>query len=150
MVGEVAEDIRVPHKGNIQHEVIEGAFKVLDTFEAVESSRVAMKTTTLDDGEERVFATAALALRYGEPTEGQAPAPISADQLLVARRVEDVGSSLWRTFQRVQENTMRGGLPGRSANGRRISTRSVGSIDRTVSLNRALWVLAEEMRRLKA
>jgi len=26
----------------------------------------------------------------------------------------------------------------------------VGSIDRSVSLNRALWVLAEEMRKLKA
>ncbi len=26
----------------------------------------------------------------------------------------------------------------------------VGSIDRGVSLNRALWVLAEEMRKLKA
>jgi hypothetical protein len=29
-------------------------------------------------------------------------------------------------------------------------TRSIGSIDRGVSLNRALWVLAEEMRKLKA
>ena len=30
-----------------------------------------------------------------------------------------------------------------------MQTRAVGSIDRTVSLNRALWVLAEEMRKLK-
>jgi hypothetical protein len=29
-------------------------------------------------------------------------------------------------------------------------TREVSSIDRNVSLNRALWVLAEEMRKLKA
>jgi hypothetical protein len=29
-------------------------------------------------------------------------------------------------------------------------TREVASIDRGVSLNRALWVLAEEMRKLKA
>lgn len=29
-------------------------------------------------------------------------------------------------------------------------TRAVGSIDRGVQLNRALWVLAEEMRKLKA
>jgi len=39
---------------------------------------------------------------------------------------------------------------GRSTQGRRIRTRAVKSIDRTVSLNRALWILAEEMRRLKA
>ena len=36
---------------------------------------------------------------------------------------------------------------GRSAQGRRMQTRPVGSIDRGVQLNRALWVLAEEMRR---
>jgi len=45
---------------------------------------------------------------------------------------------------------MRGGLPGRNAQGRRHHTRAVGSIDRGVSLNRALWMLAEEMRKLKA
>jgi hypothetical protein len=45
---------------------------------------------------------------------------------------------------------VRGGLQSRSASGRRTITRPVGSIDRNVSLNRALWVLAEEMRRLKA
>jgi hypothetical protein len=33
--------------------------------------------------------------------------------------------------------------------GRRLHTRAVSSIDRSVSLNRALWVLAEEMRKLK-
>jgi hypothetical protein len=50
----------------------------------------------------------------------------------------------------VQEHVIRGGLPGRSAQGRRQHTRPVESIDRGVSLNRALWVLADEMRRLKA
>jgi hypothetical protein len=50
----------------------------------------------------------------------------------------------------VQENALKGGQPGRGAKGRRLHTRPVGSIDRSVSLNRALWVLAEEMRKLKA
>lgn len=49
----------------------------------------------------------------------------------------------------VQENALRGGLPGRTTQGRRMHTREVASIDRGVGLNRALWVLAEEMRRLK-
>ena len=44
---------------------------------------------------------------------------------------------------------MRGGQSGRSVQGRRMQTRPVGSIDRSVNLNRALWVLAEEMRKLK-
>jgi hypothetical protein len=50
----------------------------------------------------------------------------------------------------VHENVVRGGQPGRSAQGRRLHTRPVGSIDRGVNLNRALWMLAEEMRKLKA
>jgi hypothetical protein len=130
--------------------VIEGAFRVLEDFEAVDASTEAMKALTLKPEEERAFATAALALRYGERTEGQPPAPITAEQLVEARRSEDLAQNLWTTFQRVQENVVRGGQSGRSTQGRRIRTREIGSIDRGVSLNRALWVLAEEMRRLKS
>ena len=150
VVGTVSNDIRIPHRGDIQGEVIEGAFRVLEDFEAVDASTEGMKALTLQPEEEHAFATAALALRFGERTEGQPPAPVTAEQLMEARRPEDLGHSLWTTFQRVQENTLRGGQPGRSVQGRRIHTRAVGSIDRSVSLNRALWVLAEEMRKLKA
>ncbi len=147
--GTAANDIRIPHKGNVQDEVIEGAFRVLEDFEAVEDSTAAMKRVTLDEGEERAFATAALALRYGERSEGQPPTPITVEQLMEARRPEDFGRNLWKAFNRVQENVIRGAQQGRSTTGRRIRTRAVASIDRGVSLNRALWVLAEEMRKLK-
>jgi hypothetical protein len=147
--GTVSNDIRIPHKGNVQDHVIEGAFRVLDDFEAVDASTDAMKSLTLNGDEERAFATAALTLRYGERSEGQPPAPITAEQLIEARRPEDRGHSLWTTFQRVQENALRDGQPGRSTQGRRVRTREVASIDRGVSLNRALWVLAEGMRKLK-
>jgi hypothetical protein len=147
--GSVANDIRIPHKGNVQDDVIEGAFRVLDDFEAIDASTDAMKSLTLDPDEERAFATAALMLRYGERTAGQPPAPITVDQLIEARRPEDFGRSLWQSFTRIQENAIRGGQLGRSTQGRRIRTREVAGIDRGVRLNRALWVLAEEMRRLK-
>ncbi|WP_422018635.1 DUF932 domain-containing protein [Roseateles sp.] len=153
VVGDVVEDIRIPHKGNIQGEVIEGAFRVLDEFEAVGAHAEAMKALQLDPREQIAFATSALALRFGERRgEGSElrPAPVTAEQLVQARRVEDAGHSLWSTFQRVQENVIRGGQPGRNAQGRRMHTRAVQSIDRGVSLNRALWMLAEEMRKLKA
>jgi len=148
--GTVSNDIRIPHKGRVQQEVIEGAFRVLDDFEAVDASVDAMKALTLQPEEQRAYASAALALRYGEPVDELPPAPITVAQLQEARRAEDEGNTLWNSFQRVQENVLRGGQPGRSVQGRRLSTRRVGSIDRGVSLNRALWVLAEEMRRLKA
>jgi hypothetical protein len=127
VVGEVVEDIRIPHKGNIQGEVIEGAFRVLDEFEAVDEHAEAMKALPLEPREEIAFATAALALRFGErgveETGGHRPAPVTAEQLNEPRRIEDIGHTLWATFQRVQENVIRGGQPGRTVQGRRMHTR---------------------------
>jgi hypothetical protein len=151
IAGQVCEDIRIPHKGNISQEVIEGAFRVLGDFEAVNASADGMKALSLEDDEQAAFAAAALALRFGDRgQDGQPPAPITAGQLNQANRPEDGGPSLWATLQRVQENATRGGQIGRSVQGHRLRTRAVNGIDGNVSLNRALWVLAEEMKKLKA
>jgi hypothetical protein len=93
----------------------------------------------------RPRARAALALRYDEDK----PAPVSERQLLAPRRIEDRASDLWTTFNRVQENMLRGGLHGRNASGRATTTRAVTGIDQNIRLNRALWVLADELRRLR-
>lgn len=45
---------------------------------------------------------------------------------------------------------MKGRIPGCSqATGRQTVTRPVKSIDRNIRLNRALWTLAEEMKKLR-
>ena len=149
VVGDILDDIRIPHKGNIKGEVIEGAFRVLETFEQVQEHTHEMKALQLSQSEQEAFATAAIALRF-ENASDQKPAPVTPNQMNHARRAADIGSDLWTTYQRIQENVMRGGVPGRSARGGRMTTRPVGSIDRSVSLNRALWTLAEEMRKIKA
>jgi hypothetical protein len=143
--GHALNDIRVPHKGDVVDQVIEGAFKVLDGFEAQTEQRERMAEAVLDEGEQRAFARAALALRYDDDK----PAPVTEAQVLAPRRVEDRGSDLWTTFNRVQEAMTRGGLHGRNAAGRATTTRAVTGIDQNIRLNRALWVLADEMRRLR-
>lgn len=65
------------------------------------------------------------------------------------RRAADVRDDLWTVFNTVQENTIQGGLIGRTATGGRRKTRPVEGIDQNIKLNRALWTLAEEMRKLK-
>jgi len=142
------QTVKVQHSGQVQHKVIEGAFEVLDGLTRVVDSRESMRAVTLSDDESRAFARAALQLRFDNP-EGKAP-PVTEDQVLRARRMDDRAPDLWTTFNRVQENVVRGGLPGRAANGARQRTRAVTGIDQDVKLNRALWTLAEEMRRLKA
>lgn len=145
--GDTQSDIRVRHTGDIVDNVIEGAFHVLEGFEQVDGQRDGMKALTLNSGEQAAFANAALALKYETDI---APAPITETQLLRPNRQADTAGDLWTTFNRVQENMMRGGLRGRSAVGKRITTREVTGIDQNIKLNRALWVLAEEMRKLKA
>ena len=63
---------------------------------------------------------------------------------------EKTRPDLWAVFNRVQENLVKGGLNGRTANGRNQRTRPVQGIDQNLRLNRALWLLAEGMRQLKA
>ena len=144
--GDMQSDIRVRHSGNIVDNVIEGAFRVLEGFAQVDSQKDGMKALTLTEEEQGAFGRAALALRYDSEL---APAPITEAQLLYPRREVDSKSDLWTTFNRVQENIMRGGLNGRTATNKRMTTRPVNGIDSGIKLNRGLWVLAEEMRRLK-
>ena len=145
--GDTFADVRVPHKGNVAGHVIEGAYQVLSGFERVKESRDLMRGITLDDGEAEVFARAALALKYDDPDK---PAPITESQILMPRRFEDRRPDLWSVFNRAQENLTKGGLHGRAANGRRQQTRPVQGIDSDIRLNRALWLLADGMRALKA
>lgn len=149
VAGETIGEVRVPHRGNIVQNVIDGAFDVLDGFDLICEQKDGMKAVTLDRDEQHAFARSALALRY-DPTDTEAPAPITEGQLLAPRRFEDRRDDLWTVFQRTQENLTRGGLHGRSRSGRSMSTRPITGIDQNVKLNRALWMLAESMRQLKA
>jgi hypothetical protein len=146
VVGDSSADVRVPHKGNIATQVIEGAYAVLQTTRQVEASRESMQALTLDAGEQQVFARAALALKYNEG----APAPVTENDILAPRRLDDQRPDLWSVFNRTQENLLKGGLQGRNARGRRQTTRPVQGIDQGIRLNRALWLLADGLRQLKS
>lgn len=138
--GQSFGEIRVPHKGNVVEKVIEGAYEVLGVFDRVEEKRDAMQSLLLPPAAQQAMANAALTYRFGEEHQ-----PVTATQILTPRRYEDRQDDLWTTYQRLQENLLKGGLPGRTAKGKRSHTRAVNGIDGDVKLNRALWVMAENM-----
>jgi hypothetical protein len=144
--GDTLNEIRAPHKGNIVDNVIEGAFRVVDDFERINEQIDGMKDLSLSNGEQTAFAQAALSLKYDPQTK---VAPITEQQILEPKRREDAGNDLWTTFNRVQERMLNGGVHGRTAQGRRITTRAVTGIDQDLKLNCALWILAEQMKILK-
>ena len=147
--GDSFADQKVRHSGkrDIVHEVIEGAYQVLNQFGQVAEQRDGMKSLILQPYEQTALAEAALSYRYDEK---DGPAPVTATQLLMPHRREDRADDLWTTFNRVQENVIKGGLSGRNKQGRRTTTRAVNGIDQDVKLNRALWVLAEALRNQQA
>lgn len=147
--GDTFGQIRVPHKGDIVEQVIEGAYEVLGIFDKVTESREEMKALQLNNEEQQIFAEAALEWKYDPKGEGK-HIPLSSDDVLRVRRHADRSDDLWTTYQRVQENMIKGGLLGKNANGNRQRTRAVTGIDGDVRLNRALWGMAEKMKNLKS
>lgn len=139
--GQSFGEIRVPHRGNVVEKVIEGAYEVLGIFDKVEEKRGAMASLLLPPPAQQAFARAALTYRFGEEHQ-----PVTASQILTPRRYEDRQDDLWSVFNRCQENLLKGGLPRRTARGKRSHTRAVNGIDGDVKLNRALWVMAEELQ----
>jgi hypothetical protein len=149
IAGERFEEVRVPHKGGIQNQIIEGVYTVAEDFPRLIDATETMKDTRLSRDEQQVLAEASLVARYGKEES-----PVRPDQIIAPRRREDAGQSLWQTFNVIQENLIRGGLDGRrqTSDGRirRSRTRPINGIDQNVGLNRALWTLAEGMQRLKS
>lgn len=142
--------ISVRHSGNIIDQVIEGSYKIVDEMPRVLDQVGEFKEIKMLPEEANLFAKAALELRYPTAEDGNQVTPIVPEQLLRVRRREDQDASLWSTFNRVQENFIKGGLRGRSTTGGRMSTRAINSVSEDIRLNKALWVLAESMKALKA
>ncbi|QII84191.1 DUF945 domain-containing protein [Bordetella hinzii] len=152
----LAEQISVHHKGDIVRDVIEGAFNVVDGFARIIDAKDEMKAITLSAPEQTVLARAAIVAKYGEPDANnrfiahKGGFPVTADQVLTPRRRDDNTADLWTTFNRVQENLIKGDLSSVSASGRRQRTRAVKGISENINLNRALWQLAEGMKQIKS
>ncbi|MBH3133358.1 DUF945 domain-containing protein [Serratia marcescens] len=139
--GQSFGEVRVPHRGNVVEKVIEGAYEVLGIFDRVEDKREAMQSLLLPPPAQQALAKAALMYRFGEEHQ-----PVTEAQALSPRRWQDEQNDLWTVFNRLQENLSKGGLAGRSAQGKRSRTRAVNGIDGDIKLNRALWVMAEELQ----
>lgn len=140
-------DIKIPHRGHIENQVIEGSYKILEDGRRVDTHMHAMQAIPLNYGQRLGFAEQALRLRYGSETP-----PITVEQALVPRRPADKRNDLWTTFNVVQENLIeRGGIQymHRNERTRRTTwrqTRPINGIGENVSLNQQLWSLAEQYR----
>lgn len=151
------ESIRVPHRGNIVDNVIEASYRVIGEAPMLAQEVKNFREVEVSPLYRQAFAEAALQLRYPDEVNEDTgklikTAPIEPRQLLQVRRWadRDEQNNLWGTLNVVQENMLQGGVRGRSASGRRMSTRAVNSVTEDTRLNKALWTLASEMRKILA
>jgi len=148
-------EVRIPHKGDVVHNVIEGTYTVLNEGPRIADNVQRMQGLTLSTPEQEAYGEAAALLRW-HPTEANPDIrpPVRAEHVVSARRFQDAqDNSLWGTFNRAQENLVNGGqtyLAERAGRPSYRRTRAVNGIDGNVSLNRALWTLTQRMLELKA
>jgi hypothetical protein len=145
-------DIHIRHTGNRQAlltAVAKGTQATVDQAPAVMRQIESWQRIRLSSDAQRVYAEQAHRLRFAD-AHGRIHVPIAPAQLLHARRPGDDGPSLWDTFQRVQENAVRGGLTAMrydasSGRQRRYTTRAVTGIEADARLNKALWAMTEQL-----
>lgn len=128
--------VRIRHVEVTAERVVEGANHVIQQAREAARRIELFRARTLSNDEALEFAKGASAL-WGDRVPPRA--------LLEARRTEDQGSELWSVFNRVQENLVKGGIAGRSANGRATRTHGIRAMDNSIKVNTKLWELAEEM-----
>lgn len=147
VTGQQLGEIRVRHTGKVVDEVIEGCQKLVTEMPRLNDTVQEFKHLQLSDAEQRAFAIAAHSTRF------EADSTVRADKLLITRRSADNGPDMWKTLNRVQENVIRGGIGYQQTTEKSGTTfrrtREVKGIDQNVGINRALWVLAEEMAKIK-
>jgi Domain of unknown function (DUF932) len=128
--------LHVPHRGNVIHNVVDGALQIARRFNDITRVVEQMALRQLSDRERWDFAARALKIRY--PNHEQ-HLPVFPDQLMNARRDADFGNTLWLTYNVIQENLVAGGLQGRAASGRASRTRAIRAIREDIRINVGLW-----------
>jgi hypothetical protein len=138
IAGDANADFRRRRGALAEEDVVNTCKRVMKDFERVIHQIRRWKTIPLNRPQQELFAHAAAVLRFGED------APLDPAKLLRLRRWGDHRKNdLWATFNRVQENVVKGRIERFSANGRPNQTRAISGVTANVKINTELWKLAE-------
>lgn len=139
VVGDIFQQQKFLHLGDyatqLLEQIRESAALTHQIFERIEVYR----QIVLDRAQYLEMARRALALRY---PEGELV--LDPELVISPRRSSDRGRDLYTVWNVMQENILKGGLPGRQRNGRTRTSSALSNIERSNKLNRELWNLLEE------
>jgi len=136
MAGNVVASERITHVGDEARQILERIQQASKEAEHLFDKVDQWKGITLDVEAREILAERAVELRFPNGS-------VSPKMLLQVRRREDVANDMWTVFNRIQENAMRGGLPGITTQGHRITTRPLTAVKAGLGFNQQFWDAAE-------
>lgn len=138
------EDIRVRHSGDRQviDHLVNHSLNIFKNIDPVLNQVSNWKSRILEWPDQLRMAEEAININKSKIN-------IEPRGLLRAFRTADFTQEnsrrdLWRTYNVIQENIIKGGVYGRNEQGRLMRTRRITAVDRDISVNRKLWELAEK------
>jgi hypothetical protein len=139
VTGDLLESKKFLHIGNYADELIKQIQESAKTASRVFESIEKWKEIKLDEGTYLQMAEQAAKLRY--PNDEVLVEP---SMILQPRRRDDLAQDLFTQWNVIQENLVRGGIPGAWRNGQERTISQVKNIEKSNKLNAQLWKLGEE------
>jgi hypothetical protein len=132
--------VSVSHRSNAAQIVGDQSIGFMGQIDHIEDRVRRFMDRVLSPLEQGQLAETAAQLRWGNDR----PTGLDHNSLLIARRFEDTGSTLWATLNRIQENVVKGGVH-LTRQGRQSTTRVLRSVTDDARVNAKLWEAADAL-----
>lgn len=111
-----------------------------DRLPMIQRSVGRMESTFLNEENTMDMLTKASLIRWNK---GSLPTSMNLQNLIQPERTDDVGNSVWKVFNVIQEKFVRGGTQYKSNKGRLVSMKELKNFQSINKINTGLWELAE-------
>lgn len=132
------EGVQARHTGDAAADMVQQIIAMAQRTSALRVQIAAWQSKQLSKSARDLYGRLVAELRWGDAQM------YDPEQVLRVRRAEDDHGDLWSTFNRAQENVMRGGLIGVSRSGRQSTSRPITDITRDTEFNAKLWEMTSE------
>lgn len=136
----VIDNISIRHSNLELGEIRRITDEFAERLPIIQRSVSKMENTFLNDEQTIELLDKSLSLRWKKE---YAPLKINLDEILVPEREADMGNSVWKTFNVIQEKFVRGGIHYNSKKGRSMTSKTIKNFENINKINTGLWELAE-------
>jgi hypothetical protein len=136
----VSDTISIRHSNMDMGEIRRVTDQFAERMPIIQRSVSKMENSILNEEQTFDLLNKAALLRW---KNNSVPVTINMDELLVPEREADMGNTVWKTFNVIQEKLIKGGAQYRSKRGRSMTMKSLKDFQVVNKINTELWELAE-------